>query len=133
MKLVKYFILLFISFTIISCANFNALSKAKNSEQRAYALYGSFVVFEELGASLITSSNVPLSIKRDIKKADAKTKPAADKLLAAVLQVQNVRAELAKGENTEQTLAIVNANLEKWLNDSEPLITEFIQLIADNQ
>lgn len=57
---------------------------------RADAAYGSFVAAETAGAELIQSPEVSDATKAKIKSADAKAKPVADALLAAIVECRRV-------------------------------------------
>lgn len=60
-------------------------------EDRAAALYGTFVVAEQTGASLIQSNAVSDDIKLRIQAADADAKPVADALLSALVAFRKNR------------------------------------------
>lgn len=67
-----------LSLMLAACSGLSLASKAD-------AAYGSFVASEQAGATLIQSPAVSDSVKAGIQAADAKAKPAADALLAAIL------------------------------------------------
>lgn len=63
----------------------NAPTKAAQTpEQKAYAVYGTFVVLEEQAAVITQNANVPASVKRALAAADNVAKPSADALAVAL-------------------------------------------------
>ncbi len=65
-----------------SCATLgrSPVGTAETPQQKAYALYGSFVVLEEAAANFVTGPFATEEGIRVIKQADAIAKPAADLL-----------------------------------------------------
>jgi hypothetical protein len=109
--------------TLSGCKSLTApMAVADTAEQKAFALYGTFVAFEEVGASLAVDQTTPAAVRAAIKQADATAKPAADALLGAARQVLKVKAEIGAGTSSEDRLAIVNANLLQWVTESQPKI-----------
>lgn len=93
-----------------SCASSNPIAAAQTSAQRAYALYGTFVVFEEQGAQLVENPAVPASFKAAIRKADAVAYPAANALLTAINAYEAAKTAVASGAMTaSQEQATANA------------------------
>lgn len=113
---------------IASCA-YNPVKDAQTPEQKAYALYGEFVVFEEAGAKLMQSTDVPVNVKAVIRDADSKAKPLADKLLDASLEVLKVRAAVKAGADTPARLQIVEDNLAQWYASAAPRITDLVHAV----
>jgi hypothetical protein len=110
------------------CAN-NPVTAAKTSAQRAYALYGLFVIVEEQGAQTVLDPNVPPEIKRAIRTADAKAKPTADTLQVMLQQYQAAQAAVASGSGSADQLAIANANLSQWITQAETDINALVTAV----
>lgn len=101
------------------CAGLNPFGAAKDLDQKAYATYGTFVIFEEQGAKLVADPTVPQSIKRAIAQADARAKPSADTLVTGIHQYETAQAAVkAGGSGAPNTLATVTANLNTWLQQA---------------
>lgn len=111
------------------CAN-NPITAAKTIDQKAYALYGTFVVFEEQAVAIVVSPATPSTVKDAIRKADNIAKPVADGLLVAVRQYLVVQRQLAAGTTTNDKLAIATANLEKWVTQGEPAIRNLVVAVV---
>ena len=117
---------------VIACVALTALSACKTvtaptevaqtPEQKAFALYGTFVVFEELAASVATDPTTPVEVKTVIKQSDATAKPAADALLASARQVIQIQAELAAGKTGTEKLEVANQRLLAWVTEAQPKI-----------
>ncbi len=116
---------------LAGCAALNPFSPAKTLEQKSYALYGTFVVFEQQGAKVIQSPEVPNSVKRAIQQADATAKPAIDQLLVAANSLLTVKRELAAGTTDKEKINIAATNLKKWYDDSAPKVRCLIVVVQE--
>jgi uncharacterized protein (UPF0147 family) len=105
------------AFALTACGTLNPLSHAQTIEQKAYALYGEFVVVEEQAAVAVQDANVPKNVRSSIAAADAAAKPVADELLKSAAAVKGIRDELAAGHSTEEQLVIATASLQRWYNE----------------
>ena len=122
----KYLTLLTCVALLSACATIKGPTEAAESaEQRAFALYGTVVVFEEQGAALINDSRVDLSVRRAIQQADRVAKPIADSTLEVALELKQVREELGD----ENRLASLTANLESWIARLEPAVASLVSAI----
>lgn len=116
---------------VTACGSLNPFSAARTLEQRAYAAYGSFVVFEEQGAKLIQSPEVPASVKRSIQQADRVAKPAADQLKAAADSLLTAKRQLEYGVTTEDKVRIAAESLATWYADAAPKIRCLIAAVEE--
>lgn len=108
---------------VVGCASQKALlAEAQTPEEKAYALYGSFVVYEEVAATVVQDATTPASVKDALKKVDETAKPAADAMQDAARTVIKVQAQLAAGGTPEQKLQVVTDNLISWIVEAEPKI-----------
>lgn len=100
-----------VSAVVFSACTSNPLATAKDTEQRAYALYGEFVIFEQQAATI--RAQVTPRQYVPIQKADAATKPTIDALLKAVLDYDSAAhaIKIAHGDNA--ALVTATANLQK--------------------
>lgn len=108
----------------------NPVAVAETPAQKGYALYGSFVIFEEQAVKVASDPMLPDNIRQAIIRADEAAKPAADKLQEALAQFESIRLELAAGTSTEEQLAIAAANLNRWVTEAAPLINSLIAAVA---
>ena len=107
---------------IYACTTINPISKAETIEQKAYATYGTFVIFEEQAAKLVSSGTLPDNVSLAIIEADERAKGVADSLLDATMEFIKIKSQLAAGETTQEQLDIAVANLDSWINRAVPLI-----------
>lgn len=114
---------------ITGCGSLNPLASARTLEQKSYAAYGSFVIFEEQGAKLIQSAEVPNGVKRAIQDADRRAKPAADSLKAAADSVIAAKRQVEAGTSDKEKLRIAASNLSKWYADAAPKIKCLISAV----
>lgn len=110
------------------CAG-NPVGAARDLEQRAYAVYGSFVIVEEQGAKVVMDPAVPQPVKAAIQTADAKAKPSADALLNALQQYTTASAEVKAGTSSADKLSIATANLQTWIGEASADVTAFSSAI----
>lgn len=119
-----------VALTILSaCQTPSPVKEAQTLDQKAYASYGTFVVWEEQAALLSQDPATPPSVKSALAKADAAAKPLADHLLDAVKVYENVSAQLAAGTTTAEKVAIATADLQSWLNEATPAITGLVAAV----
>jgi len=112
-----------------SCSTINSVATAQTPQQKAYAIYGTFVVFEEQAAMVVANPNLPPAALSAIKTADAKAKPVADSLLAATQTVLMVNSQLAAGKTTADKLTIANSELANWVTQATPLVNDLITAV----
>lgn len=122
-------VLMAATFALSACGTLNPLSHAQTIQQKAYAQYGVFVVIEEQAAALVQEPGVSASALQAIGRADAVVKPVADKLLAAILAVDQIREEVAAGKTTEDKLVIATVNLQKWYDEVVPLLSDLVAAV----
>lgn len=90
------------------CAN-NPVAAAQDVEQRAYAVYGSFVIVEEQAAKIVSDPNVPAAVKQALRGADARAKPSADALLGSLQAFQTTAAQLKGSGGSPDATRLQNA------------------------
>lgn len=127
------YLLLFTAAILQACGTANPLARAETLEQRAFAAYGTFVVFEEQAAKLISSGELSNSAVRAIGRADAEAKPVADSLLEATLEVGQIREEFLAGGSGEERLVSAMNNLNDWLERALPLIDNLVGAVKGEQ
>lgn len=126
-----YWLTVWLACLLAACGSINPLARAETLGQKTYALYGEFVIAEEQAAKLFQDPVVPANIKAALSTADRAAKPAADSLLAAILEVDSVRAQLAAGTTTDEKLTIAVANLNQWYTTARPLILSLKGAVGD--
>lgn len=107
------------------------VAAAETVEQRAFALYGTFAVFEETAADIVEDEAVPVEIRRAIQSADSRAKPVVDSMLAAALEANRIRLQVAAGTNTTERLLIVVGQLEGWIARAGPLVDGLVASVRD--
>lgn len=105
------------AFALSACGTLNPLSHAQTVEQKAYGLYGEFVVVEEQAAVAVQDAAVPQNVRASIAAADAAAKPVADELLKSAAIVKGIRDDLASGHSTEEKLVVATASLQRWYTE----------------
>lgn len=118
-----------VAFALSACGSLSPLSHAQTVEQKAYAVYGEFVVIEEQAAAVVQSAEVPVNVRKAVADADTVAKPIADALLNAAATVKKVQAEIAVGQSTEEKLVIATANLQKWVDELGPALQNLVSAV----
>jgi hypothetical protein len=117
---------------LAGCASTNAVGAATDTEQRAYAVYGTFVVIEERGAALVTNPATPPAVTAAIRVADAKAKPTADALLKATQDYLAVAAQVKAGTTTADKLTLASANLNNWITTATVDVNRLVTAVKAN-
>ena len=109
---------------LAACPSIEPVQRAETPEQKAFALYGTFVIMQEQGAKIVLDETTPAAVVRAIQAADRVAHPASKVLNAAAQQLQIARARLRNVENQttlqefEAALAVFN---ERWNEDAPKL------------
>ena len=112
---------------LTACQSANPVGAADTAEQRAYAAYGTFVIFQEKAADLAEQPELSRSMKLRIINAEAAAKPVAESLLDAYTEFLVVKAQFDAGETTEDRVVIASNNLNNWITRLAPLVNELIR------
>ncbi len=111
------------------CASTNPIGAAETAEQRAYAAYGTFVIFQEKAADLVEDENIPDGVKLPIIQAEERAKPVADSLIEAYVEFIAIKAEFDAGETSEERLIAAANSLNDWVTRLAPLVNELVRNI----
>lgn len=112
-----------------ACVVTNPIKTANTVQQKAYATYGTFVVFEELAAKVVSTGGVSDRVKSDIAKADAVAKPTMDLLLTAVQAVDTLQVQLAAGQTTPEKLTAAVLALNTLLAQATPQVNDLVKAV----
>jgi len=123
----RRFSILLAVLALAACAS-NPTSVATDAEQKAFAAYGTFVVFEEAGAKLVSDPTVSATVKSAIVAADAKAKPTADALLKAAQDYIAAQATVKAG-GSQNVLTTASANLATWTLQAENDVTALVSAV----
>jgi hypothetical protein len=114
-------LLLLLAIGLAACA-VNPFRTAQTLEQKADAMYGSFVIAQKQGVALVRDPSVPDSVKRAIAEADAAAKPIADDLYDSILEFATLKREVAAGVTPQERLQLAAGRLDALINALAPLI-----------
>lgn len=105
------------------------VASAQTVEQKAYAVYGTFVITEEQAAQLVQQPSTPASLRQSIAAADALAKPSADALEKAFLDYESAAAALKAGTTTADQVAIAQTNLVTWVNTADSDVQNLVSAV----
>src|SRR5688572_5375954 len=98
----------------------NAVVSAESTEQRAFALYGSFTVLEERAAEMITDKRIPKSVRLAIQRADKVAKPLADQVRGLAVELNAARLAFNTAQGSAEKVAAASTALASALVRFQP-------------
>lgn len=117
-------------FFLQGCA-VNPVQQAETLEQKAYATYGTFVIFQERGAALVKDPAVPESAKRAISQAAVEAKMVVDPMVETAQLAADIREAVEAGTTDGEKLLIVNYNLADWLGKATTEVNELAAAVKE--
>lgn len=105
------------------------IQQAETPEQKAYALYGTYVIFQEKAAELVQDSTTPDNVKQALREADRVAYPVAESLVDAVLEVEAIRQQVASGMTSEERLTIAISNLSTIYFSAAPKLLAVVSAV----
>lgn len=106
-----------------------AYQTAESLEQKAFALYGTFVIYQERGADMLYDESIPLDVRRTIARAEEVANPAAGLTLEAAKVVARTRRAFDENQATISRLIYVTKHLEAEYGRLKPLMGDFIDAV----
>lgn len=117
---------------LAACASINPLGYAESAEQKAYALYGTFVVFEEQAAKAYADPVTPVKAKQALSRADRVAKPAVDALMIAAREVIRLRRDYDAGKITKDNFIEAVDRLEALYEQTRPAVEDLVAAVKEN-
>jgi hypothetical protein len=108
-------------YAIAACESINPVGKAETLEQRAYAVYGTYVLFAEKAADLAENDALSRSVRLGLVDAEERTSPVIASLLNAVQEMQTLNNSTTR------------ASLEGWVDRALPLINDLVRSVKGAQ
>ena len=112
---------LVMGFALVACESINPVGKAETLEQRAYAVYGTYVLFAEKAADLAENDALPRSVRLGLVNSEERASPVVTSLLNAMQDMQ------ALNNSTTRT------SLESWIDRALPLINDLVRSVKGAQ
>lgn len=91
MKSFLTFIVALVAPALLAGCLANPVRQAETFEQKAFALYGTYVIFQGKAAELVQDSVTPERVKEGLRAADRVAYPVAESLVDAATEVGNIR------------------------------------------
>lgn len=123
-----------VALLVIACGA-NPVKQAETFEQKAFALYGTYVIFQGKAAELVQDAATPERVKQGLRDADKVAYPVAESLVDAAVTVGEIRdiinmcddleipeANPACTETNERRLANAITNLSMIYFKAQPVI-----------
>lgn len=126
----------------LSACTANPVKEAETFEQKAYALYGTYVIFQEKAAELVQDTTVPEKVKGGLRAADRVAYPVAESLVDAAVTVSDIRSIIedckdltlpetnpACTPSNERRLANAITNLGTIYYKAQPIILNMVAAV----
>lgn len=119
-----------VALSMSGCQSTNAIAAANTPDQKAYALYGTFVILEEQAATLMTNPATSPKLRSAVRVADARAKPSADALVKALKDYEAAAAEVkAGGTGAAALLTTATVNLNTWIGTATTDISTLVSAV----
>ena len=105
------------------------IEQAQSVEQKAYAIYGTYVATQERAASVVRSGRLKRIYILRIKQADKLAKPAADAVLELTTDVIATRKLLKTDKSKTAKLEILVDSLNNAITDMKPKLTALVKAV----
>ena len=116
--------------TLGGCETLTPTREAESIEQRAFALYGTFVIYQEAAARSMSDPQIPDSVKREAQQIDARAAPIASSLAESTATLSRLRREFEEGAASEGELLTAIRSVERWTQELAPLIARLISTVG---
>lgn len=128
--------------TVLSGCSVSPVKQAETFEQKAFALYGSYVIFQGKASELVQDSATPENAKQALRDADRVAYPLAESLVDAAIEVGAIREILnacpAQPEpdpkcvpTNEQKLANAISNLSMIYFQAQPRLLALVAVVKE--
>lgn len=120
-----------VTLVLSGCGTTSAVKQAETPEQKAYALYGTYVIFQEKAAELVQDSTTPENVKEALREADRVAYPVAESLVDAVREVEAIRQQVVSGMTPEEKLTIAISNLSRIYFAAAPKLLAVVAAVKE--
>lgn len=117
-----------VTLMVPGCVN-SPVQQAETPEQKAYALYGTYVIFQEKAAELVQDPTTPEKVKEALREADKVAYPVAESLVDAVMEVEAIRRQVSEGVTPEEKLTIAISNLSTIYFSAAPKLLAVVAAV----
>lgn len=127
---------------IFAACTANPVKQAETFEQKAFALYGTYVIFQGKAAELVQDAATPDRVKQGLRDADKVAYPVAESLVDAATTVGDIRdiidmckaleapeANPACTPTNEQRLTNAITNLSTIYFRAQPVILNLVATV----
>lgn len=118
------------------------VAQAETFEQKSFALYGTYVIFQSKAAELKQDSATPDKVKQALSAADAAAYPVAEALVDAAIEVGDIRDTLERCPTlpepqpdcvptNELRLANALTNLSSIYFSAQPVLLQLVTAVKE--
>lgn len=115
---------------LVGCANSNPIERAQTIEQKAYAVYGTYIILLEQVADFAENENIPIDLRLKVIDAQQLTNFPVENFLELLMMY----SDLIHSENVNpHELENMTLNIEEGITDITPMLTSLATLLRSNQ
>lgn len=100
----------------------NPLKEAKGADEAAYAVLGSYQVFQKQALKVVQDATLPTGIRRAAADADAAAFPVLKALDQSLTTFLDIKAQVEAGTSKEAKLLTAAANLKDWTTKAQAAV-----------
>lgn len=115
---------------LLAACQVNPFKTAETVEQKADALYGSYVIAKEQGADLLMNQAIADEIKRPLAEAMVASKPLGDSGQNLLIQYSVIKEQVRQGQTSADRLATVEREIGGWIASATPVIQNLINAVS---
>lgn len=113
-----------LALTFTACALLDPYKTAKTPEQIAGAILGDFDIYQKAALSIAKNDTVATNVRLSVIASARAAKQPMDDLDKALRLYSAVKAAVLAGAQTEDQLGTVAAQLDGWIKQAQPLLSD---------
>lgn len=132
-----------VSLVLPACTS-SPVKEAETFEQKAFALYGTYVIFQAKAAEMTQDSTTPEKVKQALRDADKAAYPVAEALVDAAIEIGSIRDTLNQCPlqpepdpqcvpTNEQRLANAITNLSSIYFSAQPKLLAVVAAVKESK
>ena len=134
MKKIKFtlwgtYLLIMSTVFFAGCSNMNPIAKADSTEQQAYAVYGTYVLFLERAADIAEDPRTPHSVKVRLLKSQQAIDEEITQVLVLLEQYAELRQQYEEAQTREEQLVAISNSLNVVVLRVIPMLDNFIHSV----
>lgn len=114
-----------------ACASLNPFAAADGPEEKAYAVLGTYHVFQAQALKIASDRTLPDKVRLAVADADAAAVPILKSLDKALADALDARDALDAGKTSKERVSIVLTNLLEWTQKAQRAVNNLKAAVAN--